>query len=46
MTLDVGWVVPIVAASFVGSVVMVGYWVLRLSGLRNREQERWETDDE
>ena len=43
MTFDIGWVAPIVAASFIASVAMVAYWA---SGLRNRGQKRWETDDD
>ena len=39
MTLDVGWVAPIIAASIIASVAMIGYWA---SGLRNRKQKHWE----
>ncbi len=43
MTLDIGWVAPIIAASIVASVVMITYWAVRLW---NRGQKRWETDDD
>ena len=43
MTFDIGWVAPIVAASFIASVAMIAYWAVRLW---NRRQERWETDDD
>ena len=43
MTLDIGWIAPIIAALFIASVVMVAYWA---SGLRNRGQKRWENGDE
>ncbi len=39
MTVDIGWVAPIIAASIVASVVMITYWA---SGLRNRGQKHWE----
>ncbi|KKK66974.1 hypothetical protein LCGC14_2958690 [marine sediment metagenome] len=42
MTLDVGWVAPIIAASIVASVAMIACWA---SGLRNRGQERWENSE-
>jgi hypothetical protein len=41
MTIDVGWVAPILASFIVVPLTVAGCWILRLSRLRNREQKRW-----
>jgi hypothetical protein len=46
VTIDVGWVAPILVSFIVVPLTVAGCWILRLSGLRNREQERWENNDE
>lgn len=39
MTIDIGYVVPIIAASIIIPLIVVGYWMLR-AGLRNRGGRR------